>query len=84
MSNRNKETLFENFIKGMDKELQAQLRYLFTHQMMMDEINRKRELEQLKKEVVEEVLARIHLTIDASEVIAKIKELDEAIKKLGK
>jgi hypothetical protein len=52
--------------------------------MMMDEFNRKRELEQLKKEIVEEVLARIHLSIDANEVIAKIKELDEAIKKLGK
>jgi hypothetical protein len=52
--------------------------------MMMDEFNRKRELEQLKKEVVEEVLARIHLSIDANDVIAKIKELDEAIKKLGK
>ena len=84
MHRKNQETLFENFIKGMDKELQSQLRLLFTRQMMMDEFNRKRELEQLKKEVVEEVLARIHLSIDANDVIAKIKELDEAIKKLGK
>ena len=84
MYRKNQETLFENFIKGMDKELQSQLRLLFTRQMMMDEFNRKRELEQLKKEVVEEVLARIHLSIDANDVIAKIKELDEAIKKLGK
>ena len=84
MYRKNQETLFENFIKGMDKELQSQLRLLFTRQMMMDEFNRKRELEQLKKEIVEEVLARIHLSIDANDVIAKIKELDEAIKKLGK
>ena len=84
MYRKNQETLFENFIKGMDKELQSQLRLLFTRQMMMDEFNRKRELEQLKKEVVEEVLARIHLSIDANDVITKIKELDEAIKKLGK
>ena len=84
MYRKNQETLFENFIKGMDKELQSQLRLLFTRQMMMDEFNRKKELEQLKKEVVEEVLARIHLSIDANDVIAKIKELDEAIKKLGK
>ena len=68
----------------MERETQAQLRLWFTHQMMIDEINRKKELEQLKEEVVEEVLARIYLTIDASDVIAKIEELDEAIKKLGK
>ena len=79
-----RDDIFEYFLKGMDREMQSQLRLWFTRQMMLDDFNRKKELEQLKKEVVEEVLSRIYLTIDASEVIAKIKELDEAIKKLGK
>ena len=79
-----RDDIFQYFLKGMERETQAQLRLWFTHQMMIDEINRKKELEQLKEEIVEEVLARIYLTIDASDVIAKIEELDEAIKKLGK
>ena len=55
---RKREDIFENFLKGMDKEMQAQLRYWFTHSMMLDEINRKKEYEQLKQEIIEEVLAR--------------------------
>lgn len=76
--------MFNQFLSGMDKEMQAQLRYFFTHQMMIDKINSKREREQLKQEIVDEVLARIYLTIDASEVIEKIKELQDEINKLGK
>lgn len=76
--------MFNQFISGMDKEMQAQLRYFFNHQMMIDKINSKREREQLKQEIVDEVLARIYLTIDVSEVIEKIKELQDEINKLGK
>lgn len=79
-----KNDIFEHFIKGMDRELQAQMRYWFTHQMMMDEIERKRELEQLKKEIIEEVLSRISITIDVVDAIKQIKELKDEIDKLGK
>ena len=81
---RKREDIFENFLKGMDKEMQAQLRYWYTHSMMLDEINRKKEYEQLKQEIIEEVLARISITADVAEAIAQIKKLQDEINKLGK
>ena len=52
--------------------------------MMLDEINRKKEYEQLKQEIIEEVLARISVTVDVSEAVAQIKKLQNEINKLGK
>ena len=81
---RKRDDIFENFLKGMDKEMQAQLRYWYTHSMMLDEINRKKEYEQLKQEIIEEVLARISVSVDITEAVAQIKKLQDEIDKLGK
>ena len=81
---RKNEDLFEHFLQGMDKELQAQLRYIFTHQMIQQEYQRKQEYERMKREIIEEVLNRIQVSVDISDVISKIKELRDEIDKLGK
>jgi hypothetical protein len=52
--------------------------------MMIDEYNRKREREQLKQEIIREVLAQISVTIDITEAVSNIKELQDEINKLGK
>lgn len=76
--------IFEHFLKGMDKEMQAQLRCYFTHQMMINEYNRQREREQLKQEIIREVLAQISVTVDITEAVSNIRELQDEINKLGK
>lgn len=79
-----KDDWFEYFIKGMDKEMQAQLRFMYAHKQIQDEFDKKREREQLKKEIIAEVLAHISVSIDISEVIASIKEIQDELNKLGK
>jgi hypothetical protein len=46
--------------------------------------NRRRELEQLKREIVNEVLNSLSLTTDVQEAVRKVKELGSAIDQLGK
>ena len=52
--------------------------------MWHDEWVRKQELEQLKKEITQDVLASISTTIDIDDVAKKVKELQNLIDKLGK
>lgn len=79
-----KNDFFNHFLNGMESGLQAQMRLYFTHQMMIDEYNRKREREQLKQEIIKEVLAQISVTVDITEAVSNIKELQDKINKLGK
>ena len=79
-----KNDFFNHFTNGMESELQAQMRLYFTHQMMLDKYNRKREREQLKQEIIREVLAHISATVDITEAVSNIRELQDEIDKLGK
>ena len=51
---------------------------------MYDEIEKRREREQLKQEIMSEIIANIKATVDISEVIQEIDELRKAIESLGK
>jgi len=51
---------------------------------MLDEINHKREIEQIKKEIADDVLSRISVTVDVDEIIKQIDELHRAIDSLGR
>lgn len=79
-----KNDIFEYFISGMEKGLQAQLRIWYNHQQMLDQYRNKQEREKLKREIKQEVLAEIQLSTDVEQAILDIKALNDEINKLGK
>ena len=56
MANIQKDILFDHFISGMEKEMQATLRMMYLNSCNIDEANRRREMEQMKEEIVQDVL----------------------------
>lgn len=79
-----KDFLVKYLFKQFEPQVQATLNSMYAHCKMQDMENRRRELEQLKREIVNEVLHSLSLTTDAQEAVSKVKELDDAIKSLGK
>ena len=57
---------------------------MYNNSCMIDEANRLREKEELKKEVAQYVIDHIKATVDISEVLLEIEELRKAIESLGK
>lgn len=60
------------------------MRQMYNNSRMIDEANRLREKEELKKEVAQYVIDHIKATVDISEVLLEIEELRKAIESLGK
>lgn len=83
MSNRRNENLFNYFISGMEKEMQAQLRYMYTRNNLLNEYEHRQEMERMKKEVTEDVLSRISIMFETGEALNKINTLNKAIEQLG-
>ncbi len=84
MKNIQKDYMFDYFIKGMEKEMQATLKLMYLHSCQIDEANHRREMEQMKEEIVQEVLSRISATVDVTEIFDAIDGLNEKIESLGK
>lgn len=84
MQNTQKDILFSHIINGMEKEMQATLKMMFYDSERIDEANRRREMEQMKEEIVQEVLSRISATVDVTEIFDAIDGLNEKIESLGK
>ena len=84
MRNRQDDYMFEYFIKGLDQTAQITLRQMYNNSRIADEVNHRREMEQLKKEVAQYVIDHIKATVDISEVLLEIEELRKAIDSLGK
>ncbi len=82
MRSRKDDDFFGYLISGMDREMQAQLRLMYTHRRMMDAHNHRQEMEQMKKEIAEDVLSRISATVDVTEVIQEIEGLRREMDKL--
>jgi len=57
---------------------------MYARSCAYDELNRKREMEQMKKEIADDVLSRISATVDVSEIIEQIEELRRLIDDLGR
>lgn len=76
--------MFDYFINGMEKEMQATLRMMYLNSCRIDEENRRREMEQMKGKIVQEVLSRISATVDVTEIFDAIDGLNEKIESLGK
>ncbi|MGM9548768.1 MAG: hypothetical protein ACI3V5_02860 [Faecousia sp.] len=57
---------------------------MYHNSCMIDEENHGREMEQMKEEIVQEVLSRISATVDVTEIFDAIDGLNEKIESLGK
>ena len=57
---------------------------MYNNSCMFDEAERRREREELKKEVAQYVVDHLKATVDISEVLLEIEELRKAIESLGK
>lgn len=79
-----KEFLFDYFIKGMEQDMQATLKMMYLNSCNIDEANHRREMEQMKEEITQDVLSRISATVDVSEIFDAIDGLNEKLESLGK
>ena len=57
---------------------------MYNNSCMFEEAERRREKEELKKEVAQYVIDHLKATVDISEVLLEIEELRKAIESLGK
>lgn len=80
----NRDYIFEQVIGGLEQSMQATLRMMYAHIKLQDQIEKRREREQLKKEIMSEIITNIKATVDISEVIQEIDELRKAIDSLGR
>ena len=84
MRNTQKDWMFQSLISGLDKSMQTTLNMMYLNSCMIDEENHRREMEQMKEEIVQEVLSRISATVDVTEIFDAIDGLNEKIESLGK
>lgn len=80
MQNYHKDNFFNYLITGLDNKMQAQLNYMYSHARMADEFNRRREMEQMKKEITEDVMSRINIRLEDE----ALKKLQDILNDLGK
>ena len=64
--------------------MQTTLNMMYHNSMMIDEMNHRREMEQMKEEIIQEILSRISATVDVTEIFDAIDGLNEKIESLGK
>lgn len=64
--------------------MQATLSIMYARGKILDREYHRQEMEQMKKEIADDVLSRITATVDVSEIIMQIEELKRAIDSLGK
>ena len=84
MLNVQKEILFDYFIKGMEENMQITLKMMYLNSCNIAEANHRREMEQMKEEITQDVLSRISATVDVSEIFDAIDGLNEKLESLGK
>lgn len=81
--NRQKDYLFNYFISGLDKAMQATLWSMYHNSNRHDAFNHRRELEEMKREITEDVLSRLSVTIDIDDVKRAVAELRKLLDDLG-
>ena len=79
MSKRQNQDLFNHFVRGLDSKMQAQLNYMFAHNQQQNESERRREMEQMKREITDDVLSRISIQIEQT----AFEAINKAINRLG-
>ena len=84
MRNTQKDWMFQSLISGWDKSMQATLNLMYHNSMMIDEENHRREMAEMKEEIIQEVLSRISATVDVTEIFDAIDGLKDKIESLGR
>jgi len=76
--------MFNYLISGFEKSMQATLNQMYYQSCRLDEENHRREMEQMKKEIANDVLSRLSATVDVSEIVDEIECLRRMIDDLGR
>lgn len=71
--------MFNYFISGLDKKMQANLAMMYNNSRHIDEMNHRQEMEQMKKEITEDVLSRISIRLEDE----ALKQLRDMLNSLG-
>ena len=79
MKNPQKDYMFNYFISGMDKKMQATLNMMYMNSMRIDEMNHQREMEQMKKEITEDVMSRVSIQLEDK----ALRELRDLLNDIG-
>lgn len=74
-------SMFERYLEAVEKTADITLQWNYQKQMMYQELVYRK---QLIEEVVQEVLSRIHMTADATQLVEEIDEVKKALKELEK
>ena len=77
--NRREEDMFRYFISGLDQKMQAQLSLMFALYKIMAGEELRREMEQMKREITEDVLSRISIRLEDE----ALKQLRDMLNSLG-
>ena len=77
---RRDEDMFRYFISGMDQKMQAQLNLMFAHNKLMAGEEHRREMEQMKRELTDDVMSRISIRLEDE----ALKQLRDMLNSLGK
>ncbi len=71
-------------LRALDKSIDPILRVAFQKEMFKEQLYDAQFRAQIVEEVTERVLARLSLDLDISQALQQIKELEDAINRLGK
>ena len=82
--NRQKEYLFNALIGDCDINKQYALIKMYQNSCMIDEMNHRREMEDMEKRITKNVMENLSVSADISKAIQEIEELRRAIDRLGK
>ena len=79
MKTNKSDDFFNYFICGLDSKAQAQLNLMYTHYRMMEELNHRREMEEMEQCITENVMKSISIRIEDE----AIKQLRDMLNNLG-
>ena len=79
MKNVQKDYMFNYFISGMDKKMQATLNMMYMNSMKIDEMNHQREMGQMKKGITEDVMSRVSIQLEDK----ALRELRDLLNDIG-
>lgn len=79
MKTNKNDDFFNYFIRGLDSKAQAQLNLMYTYYRMMEELNHRREMEEMEQRITENVMKSISIRIEDE----AIKQLRDMLNNLG-
>lgn len=77
-------SVLERALDALQNAGQATLRWQYQKDMMKMQFFSKEEYDRIINDVADKVISRMRLTVDASEIIEAIEEIERRLKDLGK